>query len=523
MLVVCGVANAQKNVAISIDYEYELALYRPQITLASNGMHAITWESLAKLSDDEEWQVGVQVFTQSGEQVDEPIFLRDPESCVDKDVEGYRGVQNADVVFDQEGNVLVAMEPVIDVYNGHLHKRPRTILARLDRSGYVDFEESEQPCLVAMSDDVDGFESERPRLDVMPHTGEIVLVSTKEFGQSTRKRNPFKRISFKETDARSSLSKPLAGAYGFRETWPDVAVGHLVSAYTWQRCYADNGHDALSDCDVVVKFVPHASQTGKVHTSKPIKVNTGDQQGVLNYRPSISINDSGESVVVWVDYRFSELGDILAQRFDASGWPVGENKRLSDGSGEIDIANGIGPEVAIKNDGSYMAVWTQSDESGRKAYGRVVTGSDHPELPFLLDSDPSVESSHADVSSNGLHFGYTWLAESEVGTDIYYWIEGSESFIAHSLDRAARRFYFTGYPNPFSKETTLQYDLADEGHVTLIIYDLLGREVKKLIDKWQAPGSYLVNVPASELAMGYYVTKLQQGNLQFSKVLIRTP
>ena len=521
LLVMCWPVNAQKNVVAPINYEYELTLYRPQIALSKDGTHAVAWESLAKLVDTEEWQIGVLTFSANGSALDEPVYLRDQKSCVDEGIEGFRGVQNADIKFNAEGDVVIAMEPEVDIYNERLHKEPRTILSRLDQTGQVSFFDFENPCERESSVVPEKIESERPRFDLLPRTGEIVLVSNSQAPFGSNHKNRFRKIS--SVEPANSLSDSRAwGEKAYVELWHDVAASNLFSGYTWQRCNSMDNDGDTYDCDVVVKFVPHSAELNVLHTTKPIRVNAGDSPGVLNYRPSIAMNDDGESVVVWIDYRYSEAGDVWAQRFDSTGWPLGENIRISNGTGAIDIAEGVGPEVAMKDDGSYMVVWTQDDGTGRRAYGRVVS-KNQQEASFLLDSDSHIESSGADVTSNGDQFAYTWISVNDKGPSVFYWVTDSELLATHNLERPEADFSFTGYPNPFSDETTLEYVLRNEGHVTLIIYDLLGREVKKLIDKWQAPGSYLVNVPAGELAMGYYVTKLQQGDLQFSKVLIRTP
>lgn len=523
VLAMCWPASAQKNVVTSIDYDYELALYRPQITLSRDGTHAVAWESLAKLPSTEEWQIGVLAFDPSGSALDEAIYLRDPESCVGEDVEGYRGVQNADIQFSREGELLVAMEPEIDVYNGILHKQPRIIFSKLNQAGQVLFEENQNPCDRSSRDSSGNFENERPRFDFSPQTGEIVLVSTSETSFGKKQKSPFKTITLGDSSFPSQNSNSLGIGSAYIELWQDIAISNLFSGYTWQRCYVFDSEGNSDDCDVVVQFIPHSSEHDVLHTTKPIRVNAGDRTGVLNYRPSLAMNDKGESVVVWVDYRYSESGDVLAQRFDSTGWPVGENTRISDGLGVIDVPDGVGPEVAMKSDGSYMVVWAQDNEGERRAYGRVVSGADQQKPLFLLDPDPHLESLGADVVSNGEQFAYTWISVYDSGPTVFYWVSDSESLTTRNLERPKTDFSFTGYPNPFSEETTLEYVLNQEGHVTLVIYDLLGREVKKLIDKWQAPGAYLVNLPAEELAIGYYVTKLQQGDLQFSKVLIRTP
>jgi len=45
------------------------------------------------------------------------------------------------------------------------------------------------------------------------------------------------------------------------------------------------------------------------------------------------------------------------------------------------------------------------------------------------------------------------------------------------------------YPNPFNKTTTINYSILQADNVTLIIYDMLGREIKKLVDEYQTAGA----------------------------------
>jgi hypothetical protein len=50
-----------------------------------------------------------------------------------------------------------------------------------------------------------------------------------------------------------------------------------------------------------------------------------------------------------------------------------------------------------------------------------------------------------------------------------------------------------------------------DGHVTLKVYDLLGREVSTLVDHFQRTGRYSVTFDASRLASGLYVCSLASG------------
>ncbi|MCX6168503.1 MAG: glycosyl hydrolase [Ignavibacteriales bacterium] len=76
------------------------------------------------------------------------------------------------------------------------------------------------------------------------------------------------------------------------------------------------------------------------------------------------------------------------------------------------------------------------------------------------------------------------------------------------------------YPNPFNPSTNVQYSISEPSHVTLKIYDLLGREVMQLVNKYQDPGNYTVNFNASKLSTGIYIYTLSSGIHSKSKKLM---
>src|SRR4030042_1154547 len=53
------------------------------------------------------------------------------------------------------------------------------------------------------------------------------------------------------------------------------------------------------------------------------------------------------------------------------------------------------------------------------------------------------------------------------------------------------------FPNPFNPSTTINYELPRASHVTLTVYDVLGREVATLVNEVTQPGAYSVQWDAS--------------------------
>ncbi len=64
------------------------------------------------------------------------------------------------------------------------------------------------------------------------------------------------------------------------------------------------------------------------------------------------------------------------------------------------------------------------------------------------------------------------------------------------------------YPNPFNPVTKIDYQLPDAGKIKIVIYDMLGREVKNLVNEVKPAGFYSTEFDASSLASGIYIYRL---------------
>lgn len=67
------------------------------------------------------------------------------------------------------------------------------------------------------------------------------------------------------------------------------------------------------------------------------------------------------------------------------------------------------------------------------------------------------------------------------------------------------------YPNPFNPSTTIRFSVGRYGHMSLRVYDLLGRKVATLVDEVMQPGSYESAFNAEGLASGVYLYQLRSG------------
>jgi hypothetical protein len=76
------------------------------------------------------------------------------------------------------------------------------------------------------------------------------------------------------------------------------------------------------------------------------------------------------------------------------------------------------------------------------------------------------------------------------------------------------------YPNPFNPTTTINYQLPRMTHVTLKIYDVLGREVATLVDGVEELGYKSVQWNAANVASGVYYYQLAAGGFVSTKSLL---
>ena len=77
------------------------------------------------------------------------------------------------------------------------------------------------------------------------------------------------------------------------------------------------------------------------------------------------------------------------------------------------------------------------------------------------------------------------------------------------------------YPNPFNPTTHIKYALPTAGQVSLVIYDLSGREVARLIDGYQPAGRYKSTWNAGSFASGIYFARFKAaGFIKTQKVIL---
>ncbi len=141
-------------------------------------------------------------------------------------------------------------------------------------------------------------------------------------------------------------------------------------------------------------------------------------------------------------------------------------------------------------------------------------------------------------SSDG---GRTWISENNGLTDLYvnsiilspngYKYAATSSGVFRSnqplTDVKSKNHgvlekftLYQNFPNPFNPTTAIGYDVPVRAHVTLVVYDILGRRVETLVDAERQPGHYEVTFDASALPSGVYLCMIQVESFSETKKLL---
>ena len=68
------------------------------------------------------------------------------------------------------------------------------------------------------------------------------------------------------------------------------------------------------------------------------------------------------------------------------------------------------------------------------------------------------------------------------------------------------------YPNPFNPNTTIRFSLPEAGNVKLTLFNILGQEIKTLVNEFKESGVHTINFDASGLNSGMYIYELESGS-----------
>jgi len=102
-------------------------------------------------------------------------------------------------------------------------------------------------------------------------------------------------------------------------------------------------------------------------------------------------------------------------------------------------------------------------------------------------------------------------SDGTASNTLYKYIEG-DTRVQKPDRKPDACFLYPNYPNPFNPETTIRYEISQTSYVVIKVFDTMGRELIKLVEKQHEPGCYTIQWNALDQPSGIYIVNMHAGS-----------
>jgi probable HAF family extracellular repeat protein len=303
-----------------------------------------------------------------------------------------------------------------------------------------------------------------------------------------------------------------AGGYERAFRWTATGGMEDLGTLGGDRSWAQG---VSSDGSVVVGWSTTASSG--LHAFRWTEVGGMEDLGTLggDWSWAYGVSSDGSVVVGWAD---NANGERRAFRWTAAGGM----EDLGTLGGSWSWAYGV------SSDGSVVVGWADNASSGPRAFRWTATGGMedlNQTYAHLLFNGSYLEDAR-DISPDGRFIvGRGYNAATGRYEAFLLDTRGEIGIVKDAAIIPTAFALHRNYPNPFNSSTTIAFDLPQQAWVQLTVYDLLGREVRRLVEAALAPGRYKViwdgrDAAGQPLAGGVYVYRLETGEFTQTRRMV---
>lgn len=230
----------------------------------------------------------------------------------------------------------------------------------------------------------------------------------------------------------------------------------------------------------------------------------------------------GDNIVVVGGYNYTTYNTVFhtaLNRLDSAGYEWKNMGATPFGFSVYRIGGGkwqtymlFGP--AIHNQSSIGEIWGLNiiDSTWKRFLPNTIDSlSNRPEISVRALNDSVYfylfgglqNNSTASANSERYSFGNPFIGITGNGNKI------PDKFILNQ-----------NYPNPFNPVTTISYEVPKSTFVKIVLFDILGREIKTLVNDYLHTGKYEIKFNVQNLSSGIYIYTMSSENVKISKKMI---
>lgn len=240
--------------------------------------------------------------------------------------------------------------------------------------------------------------------------------------------------------------------------------------------------------------------------------------------PALSVDKTGNFVIAWLDNRNGEYG-IYCQRYGSNGELLGSNFKVNDDVGKHSQEN---IAIAVEEPGQIIVTWQDDRNENWDIYGQRYSSSGAKIGNNFIVTEMKEESQVSpDVTLKNGRIYNTWVADGVWANVLDFDNPVSVNSQEVREDIPSGFKLMQNYPNPFNPATIIKYSLPVDGLISIKVFDILGKEIKELVNEYKAGGDYSVSFNGSSLASGIYFYTItatpiggQAGNFRKVKKMI---
>jgi len=343
-------------------------------------------------------------------------------------------------------------------------------------------------------------------------TGYILTISIEPTETGSVAKNPDK-TEFAEGDTVTLSASPIT-EYAFSH-WS----GNLSGNDNPAKIIMDGNKDVTANFAEILEIV-----------STPNTPN-GPSNGFRGQLLSFSVNGSKSNLEHDVEYQFnwgdgnlSEWGDSIQSYiyYNSDIYSINARARCKI---HTNIISDWSEQITIHISGCNLTISIEPENSGYV--------NKNPEKD---DYDYGEEVTISPVANSGYKFGFWNGNMTDTTSKKIIIMDNDTALVANfqqitgvenSFEKLPKSFtVYQNYPNPFNPETVIEYQLPEDGHVSLQIYNLRGQKIRVLVDEQKKAGYHKIcwdgkDTFGKEVSSGMYLYTIEVDDFRVTKKIVK--